>query len=211
MGLEMNSDHRPRLILWDFVTVWRRLPLNAIRRAMPIIAKEAGAGDEGVSIEGIPGRRMVLWWLTCDFEHLGDGQILGCSAPFPDVDAKQGCEEGQWKKAATVSISCVYPVSSWSALHDCEDSKYHQRPRLILRFLRLPPSHLRLIDISLLLFQVKQSLDRFLCKMAVLLHFANLCPVLVNSHLRSIKEDYTTAISIEIFHHALNDGVLLIE
>lgn len=57
MGLEMNSDHRPRLILWDFVTVWRRLPLKAIRRAMPMIAKEAGAEDGIVSIEWTPGRR----------------------------------------------------------------------------------------------------------------------------------------------------------
>lgn len=70
------------------MTVWRRLPLNAIRRAMPIIAKDAGAVDVLVSIVWITGRRMDLWWLTGNFEHLGDGQILGSSAPFTDIDTE---------------------------------------------------------------------------------------------------------------------------
>lgn len=43
MGLEMNSAMRPLLILWDFVTAWRRLELKASRSAMMMIAKEAGA------------------------------------------------------------------------------------------------------------------------------------------------------------------------
>jgi hypothetical protein len=38
-----------------------------------MIAKEAGAEDESVSNECIPGRSVVSCWLTSDLEHLGDG------------------------------------------------------------------------------------------------------------------------------------------
>lgn len=56
MGLEMKSPNRPRLILCDFVTAWRRVELNAISSAIMMIAKDVGAVARLVSVEWIQWR-----------------------------------------------------------------------------------------------------------------------------------------------------------